>query len=131
MAALTAEETALLGQILQQRYQQLIEEIRDELASSGEQHYVDLAGRVTDLGDDSVADMLSDMNAAMIDRQVIEIREIEAAQKRIAAGDFGTCSECTADIPFERLRAYPTAMRCVACQSVHERTFAHEGTPTL
>jgi len=37
----------------------LLEEIRDELARSGDQHYIDLAGAVTDLGDDSVADMLA------------------------------------------------------------------------
>lgn len=131
MAALSKEETAQLKQLLQQRQQQLIEEIRDELARSGEQHYVDLAGRVTDLGDESVADMLADLDAAMVHRQIIEMREIEAALKRLAAANFGVCVDCGADIPLARLKAYPTAERCIDCQSKHERTYAHEGKPTL
>lgn len=131
MATLTADETAQIKQILEQRHQQLLEEIRDELARSGEQHYIDLAGRVTDPGDESVADMLADLDAAIVDRQINEVREIEATYKRIAAGDYGNCVDCGGDIPFTRLRVYPTAVRCVSCQAVHEKTFAHEGNPTL
>ncbi|MDP2155401.1 MAG: TraR/DksA family transcriptional regulator [Sulfuricella sp.] len=131
MAAFTADEAAQLKQSLEKRRQLLLEEIRDELARSGEQHYVDLAGRVPDLGDASVADMLADLDAAMVDRQIIEVRAIEATLKRLASGDYGACADCGADIPFERLRAYPTAARCVSCQSVHEKTFAHEGNPSL
>lgn len=131
MAALTTDETAQLKQILGKRYQQLLEEIRDELARSGEQHYIDLAGRVTDPGDESVADMLADLNAAMVDRQINEVREIDATFKRLAAGEYGSCSDCGADIPFQRLCVYPTAVRCVSCQSVHEKTYSHEGNPTL
>lgn len=131
MAAFTADEAAQLKQSLEKRRQLLLEEIRDELARSGEQHYVDLAGRVPDLGDESVADMLADLDAAMVDRQVVEVRAIEATLKRLAAGNYGACADCGADIPLERLRAYPTAARCVSCQSVHEKTFAHEGNPSL
>lgn len=131
MADLSKEDAARLKQALLQRQQQLIEEIRDELVRSGEQHYIDLAGRVTDLADESVADLLADLGAAMVDRQVIEMRAIEAALKRLAAGDFGSCIDCGVDIPLARLQAYPTAERCIDCQSKHERTYAHEGKPTL
>lgn len=131
MAALTAHETAQLKQMMEQRRQRLLEEIRDELANSGEQHYIDLAGRVTDPGDESVADMLADLDAAMVDRQVIEVREIEAAFKRIGEERYGVCVDCGGDIGFARLQVYPTAMRCIECQSVHEKTYAHEGNPTL
>jgi RNA polymerase-binding protein DksA len=131
MAAFTADEAAQIKQILEKRRQLLLEEIRDELARSGEQHYVDLAGRVPDLGDESVADMLVDLDAAIVDRQIVEMRDVEAALKRLAAGDYGACVDCGTEIPFERLRAYPTASRCVSCQSVREKTFAREGTPSL
>jgi DnaK suppressor protein len=30
-----------------------------------------------------------------------------------------------------RLIAFPTAKRCVDCQSLHERTYAHRAMPTL
>jgi len=131
MVAFTADETAQIRQALEQRHRQLLEEIRDELARSGEQHYIDLAGRVTDLADESVADLIADMDAAIVDRQVTEVREIEVASSRLAAGDFGSCVDCGADIPFARLLVYPTAVRCMACQAVHEKTYAHEGNPSL
>jgi len=131
MAAFTSDEAVQLKQSLETRRQLLLEEIRDELARSGEQHYVDLAGRVADVGDASVADMLADLDAAMVDRQVIEVRTIEAALRHLAAGDYGACADCGADIPLERLRACPTAERCVPCQSIHELTYAHEGRSTL
>ena len=131
MAAFTADEAAQLKQILEKRRQLLLEEIRDELARSGEQHYIDLAGRVADLGDESVANMLTDLGAALVDRQVIEVRAIEVTLNRLAAGGYGACVDCGADIPIERLRAYPTAERCISCQSIHELSYAHEGHPTL
>ena len=131
MAAFTSDEAVQLKQSLEKRRQLLLEEIRDELTRSGEQHYVDLAGRVPDLGAESVANMLSDLDAAIVDRQIVEVRTIEATLKRLSSGDYGACVDCGADIPLERLRAYPTAERCISCQSVHELTYAHEGRPTL
>jgi RNA polymerase-binding transcription factor DksA len=31
----------------------------------------------------------------------------------------------------ERLHANPAALRCLDCQAMHEKTYAHPGTPTL
>lgn len=131
MATFTADEVAQLKQSLEKRRQLLLEEIRDELVRSGEQHYMDMAGRVGDMGDASVADMLADLGAAMADRQVIEVRAIEVALSHLAAGNYGACADCGADIPLERLRACPAAARCISCQALHELTYAHEGHSTL
>ncbi len=131
MAALTPEQLDELKQLMQKRQHLLLEDIRDELIRSGDQHYIDLAGRVTDLGDESVADMLADMDAAIIDRQVKEVRELDATLKRLAKGNYGYCVDCGNEIGYERLLAYPTALRCIQCQSVREKTYAHEGNPTL
>jgi RNA polymerase-binding protein DksA len=131
MAELTDDELAQLKAALQQRYLELREEIRDELERSGNQHYADLAGSVSDLGDGSVADMLVDVDAALVDRQVREMRDVEATLKRLAELDFGDCTDCGGEIGFERLMAYPTARRCAPCQSLHEKTFSHSSTPTL
>ena len=131
MAKLTDDQLAQLKAALQQRYLELREEIRSELERSGNQHYADLAGSVADPGDASVADMLVDLNANLVDRQVNEIREVEATLKRLAELDFGDCIECGGEIGFERLMAYPTAQRCVRCQELHEKTYLHENNPTL
>ncbi len=131
MAQFTDDELAQLKARLQQRYLELREEVRGELERSGDQRYVDIAGSVADPGDDSVADMLLDLNAAIVDRQVREMREVEATLKRLAELDFGDCIECGGEIGFDRLMAYPTAQRCIRCQEVHEKTYSHENSPTL
>ena len=131
MAKLTDDQLAQLKTALQQRYLDLREEVRGELERSGEQRYVDLAGSVGDVGDDSVADMMLDLNAAIVDRQVKEMREMEVSLKRLAELNFGDCIDCGDEIGFDRLMAYPTAQRCVRCQSVHEKTYSHEPNPTL
>ncbi|SDA14361.1 transcriptional regulator, TraR/DksA family [Nitrosospira sp. Nsp18] len=131
MAKLTDDQLAQLKAALQQRYLELREEIRAELEHSGNQHYADLAGSVADPGDASVADMLVDLNANLVDRQVNEIREVEATLKRLAELNFGDCIECGGEIGFERLMAYPTAQRCVRCQELREKTYSHENKPTL
>jgi RNA polymerase-binding protein DksA len=131
MAKLSEEQLAQLKEMLQHRYLELREEVRGELERSGNQHYADLAGSVPDPGDESVADMMVDVDAALVDRQVNEMREVEATLKRLAELDFGDCVECGGEIGFERLMALPTAERCVRCQELHEKTYSHEPNPTL
>ncbi len=131
MAKLTEDQLAQLKTALQQRYLELREEVRGESERSGDQRYVDLAGSAADVGDDSVADLLLDINTAMVDRQVNEMREVEAALKRLAELNFGDCIDCGGEIGFDRLIAYPTAQRCIRCQSLHEKTYSHEPNPSL
>jgi phage/conjugal plasmid C-4 type zinc finger TraR family protein len=49
------------------------------------------------------------------DSHLAEAQAIHAALARIEAGSYGVCSNCGADIPVARLRAVPTATRCVNC----------------
>lgn len=132
METLTVEQKNQLEQLLKQRYQMLIEEVRAELGNSGERHFADFAAAGgSDQGDESVADALADIAAARADRQVNEMRDIEATRKRMKQGEYGVCLDCGEAMAFERLLAYPTALRCVRCQQVHEKTHASEGTPSL
>jgi RNA polymerase-binding protein DksA len=117
---------------LDHRYASLLEDVRDALEKSENQQYVELIDRVpADIGDQSVGDALADLNLALIDRHIRELRDIEAARIRIKDGRFGICVDCDDEIGFERLLAYPTAERCLACQRQREKTYVHEGTPTL
>jgi RNA polymerase-binding protein DksA len=130
--ALAAEQQKQLELALKTRYQQLINEVRRELGQDGEQHFADFAeAGGSDQGDESVADALADIAAARVDRQVNEMREIEAARKRMKQVEYGVCGDCGEDIRFERLLAYPTALRCVACQQQHEKTHASQNTPSM
>jgi DnaK suppressor protein len=125
-------QLAQFAQRLDTRYRALVAEVRDELANSASQQYVELLNREpADIGDQSVADELADLNLTIIDRHVRELRDIEAAKSRLKERAFGVCVDCGDDVAFERLLAYPTAKRCVACQQQRERTYAQGGTPTL
>ncbi len=130
--ALAKNQLAKLGRELDRQYGQLLEEVRDALEKSENQQYVELIDRApADSADKATGDALADLNLAIIDRHVREIRDIEATRARIKDGSFGTCIDCRAEIGFERLLAYPTAKRCFACQRQHEKTYAHEANPTL
>ena len=130
--ALTQSHLLKLKNKLDGLYASLLEDVRDALEKSENQQYVELIGREpADSGDRATGDALADLNLAIIDRHVREIRDIEAARARIGGGSFGACSDCGGEIGFERLLAYPTATRCFRCQGLHERTYSHEGNPTL
>jgi DnaK suppressor protein len=129
--ALSERDREALRAALEQRRNALVEEIRAQLARSDDEHYVDLAGRVADTGDASVADLLADVGAAMAERDVRELREVEAALGRMREGTYGECVDCGADIDLQRLRANPAAMRCIRCQTRYEKGFAHGSTPSL
>lgn len=106
--------------LLKDRFCDLREEIRQELLRSDEQHFIDLAGQVHDLEEESVADLLVDLNLAILDLHIEEIREIDAALIRIAQGSYGVCTDCSVEIATERLNACLTAHRCTPCQSSYE-----------
>ena len=131
MTNLSDAQLSQLKQGLYKRRLELQDEVRDDLARSGEQRYIDLAVKVGRIGDDSVASMLVDIDTVITDRAVHELREIEASLKRLSEISFGDCADCGGEIGFARLLAYPTAQRCTPCQDRHEKTFRHDSTPSL
>ena len=46
---------------------------------------------------------------------VTELAEVDQALARLEAGTYGICVDCGRAIPVARLRARPTATRCVDC----------------
>jgi DnaK suppressor protein len=132
MADLSPSQLEHLTMQLKQDYQTLLREVRDELENRGVQHRVDLLNSEPgDSGDESMANALADFNITVVDRQVQGIRDIEATFKRIKDGNFGTCIDCGDPIPFNRLQAYPTAKRCIACQERREKQYAQEGHSSM
>lgn len=125
MAALTAQQLKELSRLLDERERFLTEDVRREV--NNREEYVQIAGEVPDPGDQATADMMRDLNHAEVGRDVAELREIEAARRRMQDDEYGLCPDCGSDIPFERLQVQPAAPRCVPCQSVREKTYAREG----
>lgn len=101
-----------------------MEEVRTVLARKGKEHYADLLGEAGDAGDASAANLMRDVTEAEIVRDIGELRDIAAAEQRIATGRYGVCIDCGTRIDYKRLAAYPTAKRCLACQRHREKTRA-------
>lgn len=129
--AVSKDQLNELKQKLQQRWDDLKEVIRQELLESDDERYIELAGQVHDLEEESVADLLVDTELAVIGLHIKEVREIEQALMRMGSGSYGYCNECGEPIDFLRLKAYPTATRCVRCQDIFEKTHAGNSSPSL
>lgn len=66
------------------------------------------------------------------DAQRREVAQIDAALSRMDAGTYGECLDCEEDIPLERLKALPYALRDAECASRHEaREIGYRELPTL
>jgi DnaK suppressor protein len=132
MPVLNTLQTKRIQSVLEKRRGVLLAELREAFGQTGNQQYIELLDRGPgDIGDESLADALADLNVARVDRQIHELRDIEAAFRRLQDGSYGVCIDCETEIPFERLEVYPTAKRCQPCQAQHERLFAGGGRPTL
>jgi DnaK suppressor protein len=57
----------------------------------------------------------TDLAIVTIERERLELKEIEFALERIKTGDYGVCEACGAAIRKPRLLALPWARLCIAC----------------
>jgi DnaK suppressor protein len=131
MNGLTRTQVRFLEQLLQAQRKATVDEAEAELKLLREQSVGDMAGDSPDTGDESVAMLLTDIDNTMAERHVNEIRAIDHALDLIHERRFGLCCDCGGEIAYPRLEAFPTATRCISCQTLHERTFAHENRATL
>jgi RNA polymerase-binding protein DksA len=128
---LSKEEKTVLEGVLRQRLAALMEEVRQDLLKSDDDRAAMLADRVRDVGDESMADLIVDLDLADTDRDLQELKDVEAALMRMRLGTYGTCMHCGGPIRVERLAAYPTAKRCQPCQAMHEKTHVQQGHASL
>jgi RNA polymerase-binding protein DksA len=132
MAGPSQQEIARFQNLLGQRREALIDAIHAALVKSGDESFIELAGRVHDAAEESVAELLMAMNISSSKRETAELTDVEAALARIRNGVFGVCIDCGGPVGHERLMAYPTAKRCIDCQSRRENMRGgRDSTPSL
>lgn len=93
---------------LRERLAELVaraEEIEDDLRRPLD---VDFSEQAIDLADDEALEGIDEVLRT-------EARQVRAALERIANGTYGTCTNCGAEIPRERLEAQPVASACIKC----------------
>lgn len=116
---------------LRERAERLRDEVQRTRAKSVAETPGQVAERARDSEDDSFATLIVDTNLTELERDVDELRMIDSALQRINAGTYGSCMDCGNAIPVARLKAEPTAERCVQCQELFEKTHASARTPSL
>ncbi len=114
---LSESQLLLLANKLRDQQAELRSEVQEERAKVGNELERRSDREVQDRGDEANTDQWRETNAAMIDHHVDEISGIQAALSRLESGTYGWCVDCGEQIGFQRLEAYPSANRCLACQS--------------
>jgi DnaK suppressor protein len=59
----------------------------------------------------------AETHASIIERAERQLAQINSALLRLDDGQYGICLDCGEEIPFERLKAIPSALYCIGCQS--------------
>ena len=128
---LTQQQTRELGEMINERRNALLAELREDAARAREQPYAAHAGTAPDSGDESVATLIADLEQADLTRDLDEFRALEAARDRLKGGDYGVCIDCGSDVGYARLKAFAADLRCIQCQERHEKTFGGTPKPSL
>ena len=111
------------GRDLMEEFRGRLREARAELlrtAGSTREELASLEGRPGEPFDEASFAGAADTLSRLEGRERHELDEILAALNRLEAGTYGVCEACSRPIPLTRLRALPTAHRCVDCQSREE-----------
>lgn len=115
-AYLTSGQRAWLRAELVQRREVLERQLADHRRGLSR---VELARELIeqDLDDAPQREGEREFDLAMVDRDTAELRQVGRALARLDDEHFGRCDECGREIPFDRLKIEPWALRCVGCES--------------
>lgn len=96
-------------------------ELEQELADS--KKFSD--DEVQDPGDQAISSTMESLRSSLQDTWIGELNRIGKALKMINEGTYGICVDCELPISEKRLKLYPDATRCLACQEAFEEGKSH------
>ena len=116
-----AQHATAFKQKLEHQRAELLAQIAEQ--RGGKASRVEVAAEHFAHNEDSDAQVNTarDLEFAINEHETAELGDIEAALERMDAGTYGQCTDCGVNIPSARLNAYPTAKRCIDCQTVAEQ----------
>lgn len=117
---LTHGQRALLEAALMQRQHQLDSQLAEHHHGlTRAEHAREVLDQDSD--DPPQREAERELDMALSDREVQELGAVSEALRRLKGEGYGECGACGAEIPFDRLKAEPWALRCVPCETRHER----------
>ena len=87
--------------------------IRDDFQVSGDDRMDDI--------DQASSDVEQSLRMRLRNREMLLIKKVDEALRRIEENTFGLCSSCENEIEMKRLEARPTATLCISCKEDEER----------
>jgi len=95
-------------------------ELEQELKRLSQEPLAD--DQVQDPGDQALTSTMEALHVSLQDAELGEYNRINRALEKIQAGSYGVCMDCGCPILEKRLKSYPDAARCLACQEVYEES---------
>lgn len=111
---LSHKELAHIKEQLVQRKQ----ELEQEMSRLHSEKFSD--DQVQDPGDQALASTMESLRSSLQDTHIDEFNRITKALGLIEEGTYGICVDCELPISEKRLKLYPNATRCLACQEAFE-----------
>lgn len=117
---LSWEQRKTLHDLLLQRAALLKADVEQALHAQGAMR-LGLADPREATDDEPVGDLQASLEVAAVQRDALELREIDEALQRLDSAGFGSCVDCGAPIAWDRLLAVPQVERCARCQAAAEK----------
>jgi DnaK suppressor protein len=114
-------DPAPFAELLRRKRRALLDQIALQRGGLDSRAAAAAAHREVESDDRATALAEHELEYALAEHELAELADIDAALARIAAGDYGLCVACGAEIGAARLQALPEAARCIACQQNVER----------
>jgi DnaK suppressor protein len=118
---LTREQLTMLKASLAQRQQALRAGLQSQLGGQGRVEHA-REQLLQGLDDEREHDADREVDLARSDSTVGALAQIEAALQRLDGPEYGLCSDCGEAIGWERLQHSPEVTRCIACQTILEKS---------
>lgn len=93
-------------------------ELEQDMVQSYSEKFSD--DQVQDPGDQALSSTMESLKSSIQDTRIDEFNRIVKALKMIEDGTYGICVDCELPISERRLKMYPDATRCLACQEAFE-----------
>ncbi len=112
--------TALLDE--RERVERALANLREDHPGSLDEEVEESSGTTDNhLGETASATLGREIDYTLEENSTRLLGQIDAALRRLDDGSYGRCTDCGAEIPHERLEAYPWASLCIDCKRAAER----------
>lgn len=122
--SLGIDELNVLRRLLREKRKSLLRsenEIEREALSDLSQEHLDEVS-LTRSHPDDLGSLEADREVAIkvAEKMLLEVQEVEAAERRMESHTYGLCEKCGDEISFPRLRAIPETRVCGTCRQEAE-----------